>query len=746
MPRSAVSAPLGDRAATAALGQLAKFLFAEVSLGPPCEPPREPIEVVPHTRLLTSLGGPILDRLDLPARVQKIELVAPFVDANASVFNEVAGRWPGAEIRLRVDQRFGSLSEDLIRDAQRLGLRARLEVLRLGDEDNSTPLVHGKLFAWLSDTEATVVVGSANLSRPALKGGGNFEAVLEHRTGVAQAEALARVPRAKWHRAKPEHAGNQRPLEPARPHPVGALLAECRGRQLSLSWSGRAPEGHLVVRVHRGSLTIYEAAVPTPHQLGGRFQAVLDLPAGVLPDENAALRVELVSESRTVRAGWLELAEVLESPPEIRTRRRLLKEIFEDPLGCEPDDVVRLLELLRHDLDLVELTAPARVARHFVDAGVPEGDESVRRGELLESEFYPEDTSGRGAGFSELVERILDRATQELRIFGTGPGLVGDMEPGGWTAKGRHGTGDAGPTSSLNVGDVGTRARSRIAPGVPEAICSLYADFRSRIEAAERRGEILNLLPRVPTYLKALAYPMVRWRLSREFCLELMSELAWSCLGPGGDATIRPAGGLSKLTTTLADSTVEPDYLARCRGHLLALLLVLHAIGEALSTGIARDMLDAVEQGEPILERPEVRETVDLLWSLVGRPGSVPPDPAAVWEELVSHDGKMGVVRRRRAALRALFEEPGRLPPERFDILLSQAVDSEVDADRLRDGLKRLIQGGRKPRLEEIDLDDGSCPKCFTVLPSADFDRMGNGVFVYQHTCGTFLVRRLEAS
>jgi hypothetical protein len=173
--------------------------------------------------------------------------------------------------------------------------------------------------------------------------------------------------------------------------------------------------------------------------------------------------------------------------------------------------------------------------------------------------------------------------------------------------------------------------------------------------------------------------------------------------------------------------------------------LVLRASGEILGTGIARDMLDAVEQGEPLLERPEVRETVDLLWSLVGRHGSASPDPAAVWDELAAHDGEMGVVRRRRAALRALFEDPGQLLPEPFDVLLSQAVDSEDDADRLRAALKRLIQGGRKPRLEEIDLDDGSCPKCFTVLPSADLDRMSNGAFVHQHTCGTFLVRRLEA-
>jgi hypothetical protein len=185
--------------------------------------------------------------------------------------------------------------------------------------------------------------------------------------------------------------------------------------------------------------------------------------------------------------------------------------------------------------------------------------------------------------------------------------------------------------------------------------------------------------------------------------------------------------------------------MVRCRAHLLALLLVLRASGENISTGIARDMLDVVEQGEPLLERPEVHETVDLLWSLVGRPESGSLDPAAVWDELASHDGEMGVVRRRRAALRALFEDPGRLPPERVDVLLSQALDSEADANKLRDALARLVQGGRKPRLEEIDLEDGSCPKCFTVLPSADLDRMSNGAFVHQHTCGIFLVRRLEA-
>jgi hypothetical protein len=465
----------------------------------------------------------------------------------------------------------------------------------------------------------------------------------------------------------------------------------------------------------------------------------------LLPDENAALRVELVSGPRTVRAGWLELADVLESPPEVRSRRRLLREVLEDPVGCEPDDVVRLLELLRRDLDLAALTAPARAVRYQVEAGILEGDEAVRRGELLEREFYPEEVAVRVGGFAELVERILDRATQELRLFGAGAAIVGDTERGGSTAKGRFGTGTAGLASSRNVGGVGPTARGRHAPGVREAIHSLYADFRRRIESAERSGEVFNLLARVPTYLKALAYPMVRWRLPREFCLELMSELAWSCLGPGGDATSRPAGGLSRLPRRSPDAAVEPDHLVRCRAHLLALLLVLRASGEILSTGIARDMLDAVEQGEPLLERSEVRETVDLLWSLVGRPGSASPDPAAVWDELAAHDGEMDIVRRRRAALGALFEYPGQLPPERFDVLLSRAADSEADADRLRDALERLIQGGRKPRLEEIDLDDGSCPKCFTVLPSADLDRMSNGAFVHQHTCGTFLVRRLEA-
>jgi hypothetical protein len=618
--------------------------------------------------------------------------------------------------------------------------------LSLGDEDSSAPLVHGKLFAWLSATEATVVVGSANLSRPALKGGGNFEAVLEHKTGVGQAESLARVPGAKWHRAKPEHAGGPRPAVTARPYPIGALLAEYRGRQLSLRWVGGVPGGPLSVRLYRGSLAVYEAPVPAPQQLGDCSRAVLNLPAELLSDENAALRVELVAGSGTVRAGWLELADVLESPPEVQSRRRLLRKFLVNPVGCESDDVVRLLELLRRDLDLVALTAPARAACHHVEDLIPDDDEAVRRSELLELELYPEETFGRGGGFAERVERILDRATQELRIFGTAAGLVGDTERGGSTAKGRYGTGTAGPATARDVGGLRATARNRNAPGVPEAMYSLYADLRRRIEAAERSGEILNLLTRVPTYLKALAYPMlVRCRLRREFCLELMSELAWSCLGPGGAATSRPAGGLLRLRTKASDAAVEPDHLVRCRAHLLALLLVLRASGEILSTGIARDMLDVVEQGEPLLQRPEVHETVDLLWSLVGRPGSVSPDPAAVWDELAAHDGEMGVVRRHRAALRALFEDPGRLPPERFDVLLSQAVDSEADADRLQDALERLIQGGRKPRLEEIDLDEGSCPECFTVLPSADLDRMSNGSFVHQHTCGTFLVRRLEA-
>jgi hypothetical protein len=62
-------------------------------------------------------------------------------------------------------------------------------------------------------------------------------------------------------------------------------------------------------------------------------RVVLNLPVGLLSDENVALRVELVAESRTVRVGWLELADVLESPPEIPTRRRLLKEVLEDPVS-----------------------------------------------------------------------------------------------------------------------------------------------------------------------------------------------------------------------------------------------------------------------------------------------------------------------------------------------------------------------------------------------------------------------------
>jgi hypothetical protein len=104
----------GEPVARAALGRLAASLLAGAGLGPPCEPPKEPIEVASHTRLLTSIGGPLLDRLELPNRVRRIELVSPFVDANAAVLNELAERWPGAEIRLRVDQRFGSVSDDLV--------------------------------------------------------------------------------------------------------------------------------------------------------------------------------------------------------------------------------------------------------------------------------------------------------------------------------------------------------------------------------------------------------------------------------------------------------------------------------------------------------------------------------------------------------------------------------------------------------------------------------------------------------
>ncbi len=160
--------------------------------------PVQPIQLTGDARLMTSLDVPILGQLDLPSDVSRIEIISPFVDGQHEVLAKIKERWPHAKIRMRLDPEFGALSESLLaRASDRVSIQVPIQT------DEGRPLVHGKLVCFIGSKSATVVLGSANLSRPALLTTENFEAVVERRMKPDEVYSLLSVPQIRWRKREP---------------------------------------------------------------------------------------------------------------------------------------------------------------------------------------------------------------------------------------------------------------------------------------------------------------------------------------------------------------------------------------------------------------------------------------------------------------------------------------------------------------------------------------------------------------
>jgi len=153
-----------------------------------------PIELATNTRLLTSLDESLIEQIDLPEEVQRVEIFSPFVDGQLQALETIRGLWPRAKVSLRIDPNFGALT-DLLLANQSQGIEVLVPVETSEKDQDPRPAVHGKLICFIGKDTTTIILGSANLSEPALLSTRNFEVVIEKKLPTASISNLLKLKR-----------------------------------------------------------------------------------------------------------------------------------------------------------------------------------------------------------------------------------------------------------------------------------------------------------------------------------------------------------------------------------------------------------------------------------------------------------------------------------------------------------------------------------------------------------------------
>ncbi|MFH1301110.1 MAG: hypothetical protein ABIK07_08610, partial [Planctomycetota bacterium] len=306
-----------------------------------------PISLTEDARLITSIDKSLIDQINLPSDVRKIEIVSPFIDGQLEVLHSMRELWPQAHIRLKIDPGFGALSESLLMiDDDHVEILVPVES-KEEIEETRRPAVHGKLICFVGSEEATVILGSANLSRPAFLTKENFEAVVERRLPAHAIEKLLSVPQIRWRKAK---SSDRRDFSFADSIPSFApLLATLTLRQLRLNWSAQASAVG-TIRIWCRGRCVFEQQLSHVEINGDCHNWAYEIDGDVKESLVASSYAEIELDCDRRFRGWIDVTDMLGVAPEAKRQLVLLDAIASDPLGCKERDVVKFIEFLQRNL------------------------------------------------------------------------------------------------------------------------------------------------------------------------------------------------------------------------------------------------------------------------------------------------------------------------------------------------------------------------------------------------------------
>jgi hypothetical protein len=690
--------------------------------------PVEQIGLTEDARLLTSADTPIFDQLDLPQDVERIEIVSPFVDGKLEALLAMRARWPGAHIRLRMDPAFGALSDSLL---ELVGNRMTVLVPAEQNEDNGRRHpVHGKLLCFVGKRKATVVLGSANLSRPALLTTENFEAVVERRTRPEAVDALLKIPRVRWRKAKADDRRWFRPVPP--PRVAGVVIASLHFRKLGVTWAA-LHGGTGVAKICCRGRCIAEKPFEVATVSGGRRALEWELDDEVREVFTDPCYVELTLREGRVLRGWIEVADRLGMALEAKRQLVFLDAIASDPLNCNEMDVVKFIELLQRRLEFASRShaaAAGSTARPL--SGKPDYDDAlVARLVLLETGT---NDFGQSLMLEHLVNRSLDAALRDLRFFGRDRG---EQTPvGKKTAATAEGAGEDDESATMT--------QQRVPLRIEAVLMQLFAQLADAFAAAESPQTVASLIAQIPTCIKGLAYAAERWLSPHErhdFLHRYFHQPVVACLAPGIASIVRQNGAVRRLSPEARKSIQGGPEFELGLAILEAYLLLDHMAQPGWASSHTRDLYDMLRE-MPVPSSESIKaagEEVKRLLPLNGGRETVTVESLRAAIEAVT--GELAELRRSRSALRKLVEaiQRGVRDPDTLRPLAEAATG--ISAEKT---VKAMSRSGRRLRLLEVSHEKAVCPVCYTRLPLAAQARLNDASHVERCSCGMFVVRSLE--
>jgi hypothetical protein len=696
--------------------------------------PTAPVRLADDARLLTSLDAPIFDQIDPPADIHRIEIVSPFIDGQQDVLAEMRRRWPGVRIKLRIDPAFGALTESLLSSCD-----DRTEVLvaePTGARGTTRrPPVHGKLICFIGDTTSVVLLGSANLSRPALLTKENFEAVVERRLASDAVDGILAIPGIRWRKARAKDCRGFHPELP--PRSSEALIASVAAHRLRVSWKARAQSAGVVRIYCRGRCT-FEQRFEQVARAADRHYLEVELSSEVRETLRESCLVELRFDDEQLLRGWIEVSDRLGLSPETKQQFVLIDTIASDPLDCHEKDVVKFIELLQRNLESRGREhcggAPARA-----QDGKPAGDYDetpVARRMLLET---GEAGIAQSPVMARLVNRTLDTALHDLRFFLRDGGSRRPAAPKQKTPEARSGLAEKDTRDA--------REPVRLPVTIETVLGDLFGQLAAALDAAESPRNVAHLVSQIPTCLKALSYAAERWLPHSERMHHLhqyFHKVVVACLAPGTTSSLCSTGAVRRLPTRdRANLTGGQEFVLGVAA-LKAYLLEDYQAQPWPDGSFMKDMLDILDE-LPAPTSEALAAAGEELAHLRG-PGNV--NESHDYEQVLSQarkvTGELAGLRHCRAALLDLVAHVNqgiRDPTSLRHLAESASGKSGAGA------LQELVSTSAAPiTIAQVKPDGDACPVCHRTFPLAAKTRLRKATNVHRcSNCGVFLVRSLES-
>ena len=689
----------------------------------------EPISLSEDCRLLASLDSPLIDQINLPSRVTKVEIVSPYVDRQLLALQEIRARCPDADIRLRIDPGFGAATDELKEiDDERVVVQVPSDP---NDDNGETvrPAVHGKMICFIGERNATVILGSANLSAPALLSPvKNFETVVERRLQEGDVKKLLRVPGVRWRKIRETDQSSV--SFPASSKSSSPLEASLTLRHLKLSWSSDSVKKGTVAIWCNGQ-SVFEQQLNDVIQKENRDHWSCEI-SKTAKEELDTLASSCFAEVKLDGGkwfrGWIDIREVLGLTPAAKRQLKLLDVILTDPIDCNEMDVFKFLEFLQRNINS---TAGAYRNQGFSkerDFEEHYDDTPVDRALLLE----PSESGGisQSTVINHMINRSLDTALRDIRFYSR--------------SKVKSNPGTIKATNSEQEANAGTlRDIEPLPPRIDGVLSQLFTQLANSFEEADSAAETIALVSQVQICIKALAFAVERWipQSQADRVLNLyFHKVVVACLAPGVSSTLHRNGALRRNLHSSKSNSRGTGFRIGV-AMLEAYLLLQFQSAEEESKAIIKDMHDVLQEITPS-DLDTLKAVVTELIRIEHGESIVAPDIEQLLDELEPTTGEMAGLSESRRALQQLVENycKGEIAD---DVLwpLAQKASSRDKAESL---LRIIRTCSMKVRLEEVSISESTCPGCYLVIPSAKRDLLNDTTNVWKCSCGVLLARSLE--